>query len=272
MTPRHAAPVIQVFNPFDLEGKSRDCPCLVSLQFILREGVLHSIGHMRSQSALMVMPYDLFLLTMLHEAMAMRLGVGLGCYHHFCGSLHYYEDEAELVDAVLHKYRAAPPEMPPMIPLSPAVKEWIVDAEAAVRRSIEGGHPTSLAPPGGEPDRYWADLLEVMSAGALRRREVHCCGRSGPSATSLSLHITVPESPALRRDSDPAAIGPRQILAADRTVPDSPRLRQPKQPRRELRPIADPIEPVDRGPPLIPRIGEAGNTWSARVAKLTACS
>lgn len=59
---------------------------------------------MRSQSALMVMPYDLFLLTMLHEAMAVRLGVGLGYYHHFCGSLHYYEDEEELVDAVLREY------------------------------------------------------------------------------------------------------------------------------------------------------------------------
>ena len=125
---------------------------------------------MRSQSALMVVPYDLFLLTMLHEAMAVRLGVGLGSYHHFCGSLHYYEDEEKLVHAVIARGRAAPPEMPPMTPLSPRIKEWITEAESAVRRSIEGGHPTSLAPPGGEQDRYWADLLDVMSAGALQRR------------------------------------------------------------------------------------------------------
>jgi thymidylate synthase len=203
--------VIQVFNPLDLRGETRDCPCLVSLQFLLRGGVLHSIGHMRSQSALMVMPYDLFLLTMLHEAMAVRLGVALGCYHHFCGSLHYYDDEEELVDTVLREDGDAPPEMPPMTPLSPRVKAWIAEAEAAVRRSIEGGHPTALASRGGESDRYWAHLLDVMSAGALQRR--------GRTITEEDLGLLPPayhrtllsrNRPRPRRGGGPAAIRSRE--------------------------------------------------------------
>ena len=99
--------VISVFTPFDLEVKTRDFPCLVSLQFLLREGVLHSVCHMRSQSALLVMPYDLFLLTMLHEAMSVRLGLVWALITTSAGSLHFYEDEEQLVDAA--RARAGPP-------------------------------------------------------------------------------------------------------------------------------------------------------------------
>lgn len=97
-----------------------------------------------------------------------------------------------------------------MTPLSPTVKEWIVEAEAAVRRSIEGGHPTSLAPPGSEPDRYWADLLDVMSAGARQRRG-RPIAEEDLGRLPLAYHCTLlsRNRPRLRRESDPAAIGPR---------------------------------------------------------------
>jgi thymidylate synthase len=162
--------VIHVSSPLDLREETRDCSCLLSLQFLLRDQTLDCIAHMRSQSALMVLPYDLFLLTMLHEAMAVRLGVELGIYHHFCGSLHYYNDEKSVVDLVLREHLSPPPEMPPMTSLSPKLKQLLVVAEMRARQMIEREPLRALATTYEGLDPYWADLIRVMSAGALQRR------------------------------------------------------------------------------------------------------
>jgi thymidylate synthase len=159
--------VVQVYSPFDLGAETRDCPCLVSLQFLLRGGALHCIANMRSQSALMVMPYDLFLLTMIHEGIASRLQVPLGCHHHFCGSLHIYRDEEVLADRVLQEVDAAPPEMP-CIPTEPSgLWEKIAAVERTFRVSPSVAEQVEIdmeAIP-----EYWGTLLRVMLAGSRIR-------------------------------------------------------------------------------------------------------
>lgn len=92
--------MMMLLEPRDLTSDTRDVPCVASLQFLLRDGALHGIGTMRSQSALMVMPYDVPLLCGLLFTMASELGVEVGTYQHFSGSFHYYEDEEPVAQDV----------------------------------------------------------------------------------------------------------------------------------------------------------------------------
>ena len=82
---------------------SLDTPCTCSIQFFIRDNKLHMVNHMRSQSSAFVMPYDVFLMTMLQELMANELEVELGSYQHFCGSAHYFENEKEFVNDLLNE-------------------------------------------------------------------------------------------------------------------------------------------------------------------------
>jgi thymidylate synthase len=75
-----------------------DTSCTSDFQMFIRKGKLYMINHMRSQSAAMVMPYDTFLMTMIQEYAANLLGIELGTYTNFCGNIHIFLDEEELVE------------------------------------------------------------------------------------------------------------------------------------------------------------------------------
>src|SRR5262249_8279639 len=87
--------MIQIYVPDDLFIPSKDVSCISSLHLIARGSRLHAVGQMRSQSTLAVLPYDLFLLTMLHEYASVCAGLELGTYWHVCNSAHIYEDEMQ---------------------------------------------------------------------------------------------------------------------------------------------------------------------------------
>jgi thymidylate synthase len=87
--------------PEDQVSGSREYPCAVGLQYLLREGRLDAITFMRSQSAALVLPYDSFLFMSLQCVLSQRLGVEPGSYVHFSGSFHLYLDELDLVQGVI---------------------------------------------------------------------------------------------------------------------------------------------------------------------------
>lgn len=93
--------IISIHLPQHDWSGSLDTPCTSDFQFFIRENQLHMINHMRSQSAAFVMPYDVFLMTMIQELMANELGVGLGEYQHFCNSMHYFANEDDMIDAII---------------------------------------------------------------------------------------------------------------------------------------------------------------------------
>jgi len=70
---------------------TKDVPCTVYLQFFIREGKLHLSVHMRSNDIWMGVPYDMFSFCFLQMKMAMELGVEIGSYTHYAGSLHMYQ-------------------------------------------------------------------------------------------------------------------------------------------------------------------------------------
>ncbi len=83
--------LIQLYDPARDAAGHKDVPCTLGFAFHLRAGRLHMSTTMRGQDVWIGMPYDLFFYTTLHELVAGWLGVELGDFHHYVGSLHIYE-------------------------------------------------------------------------------------------------------------------------------------------------------------------------------------
>lgn len=72
-------------------GKTKDVPCTVAMQYIVREGQLNTIVTMRSSDAWLGLPYDLFNFSRLGGIIAGKLGLHQGWVQLNLGSLHLYE-------------------------------------------------------------------------------------------------------------------------------------------------------------------------------------
>ena len=81
--------------------RTRDQSCATSLQFFVRDGRLEAITTMRSQSALMVLPYDAALFMTLQIWVAALLGANVGGHVWIANSFHLYDDELALARRVL---------------------------------------------------------------------------------------------------------------------------------------------------------------------------
>lgn len=92
-TPQSRRVVVTVWEPRDLGANKRDVPCTLSLQFVLRRGILHMIVTMRSEDVWLGLPYDAFCFMSLHRIVAQNLGKGIGEYVHQVGSLHVYDKD-----------------------------------------------------------------------------------------------------------------------------------------------------------------------------------
>lgn len=82
--------------------KSKDIPCTLSFQFIIREGKLKMIAHMRSNDLLWGFPYDTAGFCFIQEALAACLGVELGTYELHAGSLHIYTEREKQLTKLLN--------------------------------------------------------------------------------------------------------------------------------------------------------------------------
>lgn len=71
--------------------QTKDLPCTLTLQFLIRGGKLNLIANMRSNDVWLGFPYDAFSFTCLQMKMAMELGVEVGLYIHMAGSMHLYK-------------------------------------------------------------------------------------------------------------------------------------------------------------------------------------
>lgn len=85
---------------------TKDTPCTVYLQFFIRNGALNMSVHMRSNDIWMGVPYDMFSFCFLQMKMAMELGVEIGEYNHYAGSLHMYARDYESANKNIKKMEA----------------------------------------------------------------------------------------------------------------------------------------------------------------------
>jgi thymidylate synthase len=149
--------VVQLFNAEDIATPHAEIPCTTTLQFHLREGLLHMSVTMRSNDAYLGLPHDVFCFTMLQEMMAQHLGVLLGEYHQYVGSMHIYEEYLDAVDAYIAEGFQQTSEMPPMPDGDPFSKvEQLIEIEARVRAREELDASAVMNDP------YWADVVRLL--------------------------------------------------------------------------------------------------------------
>jgi thymidylate synthase len=85
---RQAVATIWTPNP----APSLDIPCTISVQFLIRDGRLHSIWNMRSSDAWIGLPYDVFSFGLYSNYLACELGVLPGSMQLNFGSSHLYQE------------------------------------------------------------------------------------------------------------------------------------------------------------------------------------
>jgi thymidylate synthase len=121
----------------DLTDDSSDCPCFGSLHFLVRDERLTLIVNMRSQSMLMVFPYDSFALSLIQECVSLELGLEPGPLYYSSNSEHIYDDESSILEQVLQERSISErSSMPPMDRSPLADSTAILEAEEHIRTQL----------------------------------------------------------------------------------------------------------------------------------------
>lgn len=149
--------VIQLFNAEDIAVDHKEIPCTTTLQFHLRGELLHMSVTLRSNDAYWGLPHDVFCFTMLQEMMARRLGVEIGEYYQYVGSMHVYKDHYDDMREYVREGVQQTYEMPAMPPTNPF---GMVDTLLAIEGRLRSGEDVAA----GEvfPDPYWADIVRLL--------------------------------------------------------------------------------------------------------------
>lgn len=160
--------VIQLFDAQDLEKLDRkEIPCTCTLQFFIRNNKLHMVTTMRSNDVYLGLPHDIFTFTMIQELLARDLGINLGSYSHFIGSLHLYDknfkDAKKYLDEGIQSTEFPMPPMPKGDPW-PSIKVMI-QMESKIRNGLD----VDL----NRLDSYWADLTRLLLIHTLCRKNRH---------------------------------------------------------------------------------------------------
>ena len=145
--------IVTFLHPEDILKDSLDFPCPSTIHFMIRDNALTAIVNMRSQSAYGVLPYDVYLFTMIQEAVAVELGVELGKYIHISNSIHLYADEVERAQNL---GRCSTEKVLPMVDMTaptPISDKSLLDAETSVRETGKFGKTGQS---------YWDDRLTEL--------------------------------------------------------------------------------------------------------------
>ncbi|CAO3428592.1 hypothetical protein [Azospirillum argentinense] len=148
--------VAQIFDRSDLKPTNGDVPCTTTLQFLPRRGKLNLITTMRSNDVYRGFPGDVFAFTFIQELAARSLGLELGTYRHFVGSLHLYDKDESKARDYLNEGFQTPVSMPPMPTGDPWTSvSWLLEAEEAIRIGLPEPQVTEISP-------YWLDLARLL--------------------------------------------------------------------------------------------------------------
>jgi len=122
--------VIQIYR--QPVAPSKDVPCTLSAQFLLRAGRIEVIVCMRSSDIWLGLPYDFYNFSMIGNILAGDLGVQLGSVTFHLGSSHLYEQNYDIARVTMdfndRSYFRSPqlPSRPPR-QLDPLQLDWDVD-------------------------------------------------------------------------------------------------------------------------------------------------
>jgi len=97
---RQAVATIWTPNPMD----SRDIPCTISLQWLIRDEELNCIVNMRSSDAWLGLPYDYFTFSQITNFIAYLIKVPVGTVTMNLASSHLYEENWSIADSILKRH------------------------------------------------------------------------------------------------------------------------------------------------------------------------
>lgn len=100
--PESRRAVININVPNEQVIETRDEPCTIAIQFLIRKGNLDCTVMMRSNDIWFGTPYDIAFFTELQKYVANRLGVGYGYYTHFATSLHLYDKDYDSICEIVN--------------------------------------------------------------------------------------------------------------------------------------------------------------------------
>lgn len=158
--------VIAISEAADSRTSMLDFPCASSLHFMIRDGELEMITTMRSQSALMVLPYDAALFMMLQMWVAAELEVDIGTHTWIANSFHVYEDELSLAKKV-RSDGAEPGRVPIVAESNPArLLERLQSFERKLRLRDQKQSICAPPPELDDPSEFHGSLAAVLFATA----------------------------------------------------------------------------------------------------------
>jgi len=128
--------VIHIRTPDDSLHAVKDVPCTLALQFFIRDGKLHLHVNMRSSDIILGIAYDVPAFTIMQEVLANELEVDLGEYVHTSNSLHCYERDFEMLNAIANSSDNLGRPMP-ALPKSFPIND-LMSVERAVWEASEG--------------------------------------------------------------------------------------------------------------------------------------
>lgn len=111
-----------IWNSEDVFSSSKDIPCTLSLQWLIRQEKLNCIVSMRSSDVWLGLPYDFFVFSQLTNMLAARLKVPVGwlCMH--LGSSHLYETNIEAARSAITDWKSYTLRSLPLEPRPPMLE------------------------------------------------------------------------------------------------------------------------------------------------------
>jgi thymidylate synthase len=165
--------VIYLAQPTDHFQSKLDVGCAVNTQLFIRDDKLHQIVTMRSSDLILGIPYDLGIFTMLQEVLAFDLGVDVGSYVHHSNSLHIYDRNFEIAEAVVNSpVEADCPPMPHMTSKPPTddllafEKNCRLAGKAKDKDLLETAF-LNLDQFGFDP--YWKDWAKILAGHWMKK-------------------------------------------------------------------------------------------------------
>lgn len=152
---RQAAVVI--YGPTDIHSESKDIPCTLGFQFLIRNQRLNCIVTMRSSDAWLGIPYDIFTFSQLTNGLAAELGIMPGWIKINIGSSHLYNEHQAMAEIVLKNSSAGDTIRSPWLPGMPQdwMQEWL--------------EPGMLSHEFGTP---WKQYYQVLRCSGTEEAEV----------------------------------------------------------------------------------------------------
>lgn len=167
--------VITCWRPGDLQTAvakgSKDMPCTLTLQLLLRDQRLHLIATMRSNDAWLGMPYDVWCFTRLQIMIAACIDADVGEYWHRVGSLHLYARDVDKAQQAL----LAPDSFTPPPRTSATGFNCVDEMEKEVARAL--GVELAIRAGEGTPAHKIELIQNLLRPDTVVSESVACCAQ-----------------------------------------------------------------------------------------------